>query len=204
MIIVGLSLIALLILYLNKYPNPNKEVKNMTPTTQQFAQAENVLETGKNYTATLKTDKGDIVISLNAIATPKTVNNFVFLAQKGFYDNTIFHRTIKGFMIQGGDPTGTGSGGPGYRFADEPFTGSYSKGTVAMANAGPNTNGSQFFIMHADTPLPANYVIFGQVTKGQEVVDTIATAPVQTSMGGENSKPVTPVKINSVSLSTDN
>ena len=154
----------------------------------------------KEYSAILHTEKGDITISLNAKETPITVNNFVTLSKKGFYDNTIFHRVIKGFMIQGGDPKGDGTGGPGYKFDDEPFTGKYLKGTIAMANAGPNTNGSQFFIIHADYPLPKNYVIFGQVTKGLEVVDEIATAPVQPSITGELSSPVNPVKITSIDI----
>ena len=146
-------------------------------------------------TAVLRTEKGDITISLNADQTPMTVNNFVTLAKKGFYNKTIFHRIIKGFMIQGGDPLGDGTGGPGYKFNDEPFTGEYIRGTVAMANAGPNTNGSQFFIMHADNPLPKNYVIFGKVTSGMETVDAIAESPVQPSSSGEMSTPVIPVKI---------
>lgn len=157
-----------------------------------------VIDAAKKYVATLHTEKGDIEIELAASATPITVNNFVFLAREKFYDGIIFHRTIPGFMIQGGDPTGTGMGGPGYKFEDEPFTGQYKRGTVAMANAGPDTNGSQFFIMHADYALPPNYVIFGQVTKGLEAVDAIATAPTET--GGEGSKPVTPVKITSVDV----
>ena len=165
----------------------------------QFTEAQQVIKTGKTYIATLKTDDGDIVITLDAKDTPKTVNNFVFLAEKHFYDNTIFHRVIKGFMIQGGDPTGTGTGGPGYRFADEPFTGTYTRGTVAMANAGPNTNGSQFFIMHADVNLPHSYVIFGHVTAGMDVVDKIADAPMKP--GGEGSSPVTPVHIQSATIS---
>ena len=152
----------------------------------------------KSYEATLKTRKGDITIALQADNTPITVNNFVFLSRKNFYNNTPFHRTIEGFMIQGGDPTGTGSGGPGYKFNDEPFTGEYSRGTVAMANSGPNTNGSQFFIMHKDTALPKSYVIFGTVTKGIEVVDMIATAPTQP--GGEGSSPVDLVYIQSVTI----
>ena len=159
-----------------------------------------IIDAKKTYTAKMKTSAGEIDISLNAAATPITVNNFVFLAKKNFYDNVIFHRAIKGFMIQGGDPTGTGSGGPGYQFNDEQFTGEYLRGTLAMANAGPNTNGSQFFIMHADYPLPPNYVIFGKVIKGLDVVDKIAEAPVTMSASGENSKPVTPVKILSVEI----
>ncbi len=153
-----------------------------------------------SYIATLHTSEGDIEITLNDDQTPKTVENFVTLSKKSYYDNTIFHRAIKGFMIQGGDPEGTGRGGPGYRFDDEVFVGNYTRGTVAMANAGPNTNGSQFFIMHADYDLPHNYVIFGHVTKGIETVDKIATAPVERSSSGELSKPVSPVKVKSVTI----
>lgn len=158
------------------------------------------IDVNKTYTALMKTSEGDITIELDAKGSPNTVNNFVYLAKNKFYDNTIFHRVIKGFMIQGGDPKGDGTGGPGYQFADEPFTGEYTKGTIAMANAGPNTNGSQFFIMHADYPLPKNYVIFGHVTAGLDVVDKIAEAPVTMSAHGENSQPVTPVKVESVTI----
>lgn len=141
-----------------------------------------------------------MVIALNAKQTPITVNNFVTLARGNFYDNTIFHRVIKGFMIQGGDPKGDGTGGPGYKFNDEPFTGDYTRGTVAMANAGPNTNGSQFFIMQQDNALPKNYVIFGKVVVGLDVVDKIADAPVESNGMGEQSKPVNPVKVLSVQI----
>lgn len=154
----------------------------------------------KKITAVLHTEKGDITLDLNTDQTPKTVANFVTLAKKGFYNKTIFHRVIKGFMIQGGDPKGDGTGGPGYKFDDEPFTGEYTRGTIAMANAGPNTNGSQFFIMHADNPLPKNYVIFGKVTSGLEVVDKIAEAPVEPSFSGEMSTPVAPVKILTIDI----
>lgn len=154
----------------------------------------------KNYKALLKTSAGDIEIELNAQKTPSTVNNFVYLAKNNFYDNVIFHRIIKGFMIQGGDPKGDGTGGPGYRFKDEPFEGEYKRGIVAMANAGPNTNGSQFFIMHKDYPLPKNYVIFGKVANGMETVDKIAEAPVQLSATGEVSKPINSVVIESVKI----
>lgn len=153
------------------------------------------IDTNKKYSVILHTEKGDITIELTAKKTPVTVNNFVTLAKKGFYDNTIFHRVIKGFMIQGGDPKGDGTGGPGYQFDDEPFDGEYTRGTVAMANAGPDTNGSQFFIMHADNPLPKDYIIFGKVTSGMEVVDTIAESPVQSNFSGEASSPITPIKI---------
>jgi len=152
----------------------------------------------KKYTAILTTTVGVITIQLNASATPVTVNNFVVLSRKNFYNNTIFHRVIKGFMIQGGDPKGNGTGGPGYTFDDEPFEGEYMRGTVAMANAGPNTNGSQFFIMHKDTPLPKNYVIFGKATTGMDVVDKIAESP--TKPGGEGSTPVSPTTITTVTI----
>lgn len=158
------------------------------------------IDTKKKYQAVLKTTAGDITIDLAADKTPITANNFIVLARANFYDNVIFHRAIEGFMIQGGDPEGTGSGGPGYRFDDEKFEGEYLRGTVAMANAGPNTNGSQFFIMHKDYPLPKNYVIFGKVSTGIEVVDKIATAETTVAFGGEKSKPVNPVKITSVEI----
>lgn len=179
---------------------PSAQQQSVTPNNKaMFTQApEMEIDPENQYQATLTTTEGDIVVSLDAKATPKTVNNFVFLAKKNFYDGTIFHRTIPGFMIQGGDPDGTGMGGPGYKFPDEPFTGEYTRGTLAMANSGPNTNGSQFFIMHKDTGLPKNYVIFGKVTSGIEVVDKIADAP--TKAGGEGSSPVTPVVIEKVSI----
>lgn len=136
-----------------------------------------VIDLDRSYRAHLDTSHGDIEIELMADRSPLAVNNFVFLARDGYYDGVIFHRVIQGFMIQGGDPTGTGRGGPGYRFRDElEGDGSYSRGTVAMANAGPNTNGSQFFICHTDVGLPHQYTIFGQVTSGMDTVDSIATA----------------------------
>jgi cyclophilin family peptidyl-prolyl cis-trans isomerase len=130
----------------------------------------------KTYTALIHTDKGDIKIQLFADKTPKTVNNFVFLAQQGFYDGTIFHRVIKDFMTQGGDPTGTGRGGPGYDFADEfhPSLRHDKPGILSMANAGPNTNGSQFFITHVPTPwLDRKHSVFGEVKSGMDVVLSI-------------------------------
>lgn len=134
------------------------------------------IDTRKKYTATIKTDKGDIVCSLYASKVPKTVNNFVFLAREGFYDDTIFHRVITDFMAQGGDPTGTGMGGPGYKFNDE-FESSLrhnGPGVLSMANAGPNTNGSQFFITHVPTPwLDNKHAVFGQVVKGLDVLFSI-------------------------------
>lgn len=136
------------------------------------------------HTVTIETNKGTIVFETYDADAPNTVKNFITLANKGFYDKLIFHRVIQGFMIQGGDPTGTGMGGPGYRFADELNPGSasgkagYVRGTVAMANSGPDTNGSQFFIMQQDNPLPYNYTIFGKVISGQDVVDAIAATQV--------------------------
>ena len=133
------------------------------------------VDPAKKYTATIETNQGTMTAELFVEDAPMTVNNFVFLAGEGFYDGTIFHRVIPGFMIQGGDPTGTGTGGPGYKFNNEPVKRPYSKGTLAMANAGRNTNGSQFFIMHKDYPLPPDYTIFGKLTSGEEVLDKIAT-----------------------------
>lgn len=150
----------------------------------------------KSYTATIETTAGTMNAEFFVDDAPNTVNNFVFLARDGYYEDVIFHRVIKGFMIQGGDPTGTGRGGPGYRFNDEPVKRQYLRGTLAMANAGPNTNGSQFFIMHADYPLPPNYTIFGKLTSGEDVLDSIATAPT-----GAQDRPTNPVVINSITIS---
>lgn len=194
-VIVGLFvlIIAAIAFWLSRQPKEESMI-NEPPSAPAME-----IDVHKTYTAGLETSVGTIVIALNAKETPKTVNNFVYLARQGFYNNTIFHRIIAGFMIQGGDPKGDGTGGPGYQFDDEPITGEYTRGTVAMANAGPNTNGSQFFIMHADNPLPKNYVIFGKVQTGLDVVDKIATAQVSSS-GGENSKPVNPVSVQSVTI----
>lgn len=196
------------------FPNPSPPPAEPAPPTRTSPSESNsvttkkmynappqmTIDATKTYTATLQTDAGDIVIALTAKETPITVNNFVFLARDHFYDGTVFHRVIKDFMIQGGDPKGDGTGGTGYSFADEPFTGAYTRGTVAMANAGPNTNGSQFFIMHGEMALPPSYVIFGQVTGGMNAVDAIAGAPVRANLSGENSAPVTPVVIRSVTI----
>ncbi|MBU1110869.1 peptidylprolyl isomerase [Patescibacteria group bacterium] len=158
------------------------------------------IDQNKTYQAILSTTQGDITVRLYADKTPITVNNFVYLARQDFYNNTIFHRVMENFMIQGGCPGGNGTGGPGYKFDDEPFKGEYTRGTIAMANAGPNTNGSQFFIMHKDYSLPTNYVIFGEVLSGIEVVDMIAEAPVKTSVAGEASTPINPVIVESVEI----
>ena len=158
----------------------------------------------KRYTARIATTAGTMTAELYPGDAPQTVNNFVFLARDGFYEGVIFHRVIKGFMIQGGDPTGTGRGGQsawGGRFEDEInrsselYRGPYTKGTVAMANAGPNTNGSQFFIMHTDYPLPPSYTKFGRVIEGQDVVDKIAAT--QTDRGD---RPTTDVVMEKVTI----
>lgn len=146
-----------------------------------------------------ETTKGKITIAFFPEDAPKTVENFLGLVEKGFYNGLIFHRVISGFMIQGGDPSGNGTGGPGYKFDDEIDPNSvlykkgYVRGVVAMANSGPNTNGSQFFIMLKDTPLPPNYTIFGEVVKGQDVVSVIGAVPTNAS-----DKPLEPVVMKSV------
>ena len=157
-----------------------------------------------NRIANIKTNVGTIRFELLEDESPKTAENFRLLAEAGKYDGVIFHRVIKGFMIQGGDPTGTGRGGEsawGGRFNDEInrsselYSGAYTKGTVAMANAGPNTNGSQFFIMHVDYPLPPSYTKFGRVIEGQDVVDAIATTPRD-----RNDRPLSEVKMEKVTI----
>jgi cyclophilin family peptidyl-prolyl cis-trans isomerase len=142
---------------------------------KQYSRAEQVIDPSLKYQATIATDKGDIVLSLDPSRAPKTVNNFAFLARDGFYDGLTFHRVVPDFVIQGGCPEGSGRGGPGYRFEDEPVQGEYTAGAVAMANAGPNTNGSQFFICTVDDrhKLGKQYNLFGQVIKGMDVVEQI-------------------------------
>ncbi|MDP9470600.1 MAG: peptidylprolyl isomerase [Chloroflexota bacterium] len=163
------------------------------------------LEQGKRYTATLATNKGTIQVEFFPEGAPATVNNFVSLAREGYYDGTPFHRIVKGFVIQGGDPTGTGTGGPGFQFADEPVSRDYEKGILAMANAGPNTNGSQFFIVLGDLrgSLPKNYTIFGRVTEGMDVVDAIAATPTRRGRSGENSTPTEDVTLERVTISEE-
>ena len=169
---------------------------NAVTTTNNQSSVKNFM-----HTVTIATNKGTIVFETYDADAPKTVQNFITLANKGFYNGTIFHRVISGFMIQGGDPTGTGTGGPGYKFADElnsatpSYQAGYVRGTVAMANSGPNTNGSQFFIMHKDTALPHNYTIFGKVISGMDVVDAIAATKVDA-----NDKPLSPVTMTSVTV----
>jgi peptidyl-prolyl cis-trans isomerase B (cyclophilin B) len=143
------------------------------------------IDVAKDYAVSIETNRGTIEVTLYPQHAPQTVNNFVFLAKQGFYDGVKFHRVIADFMIQTGDPTGTGRGGPGYKFADE-FKGNplkHERGVISMANAGPATNGSQFFITHVPTPhLNGKHTVFGKVTKGQDIVDTIAQGDVMVSV----------------------
>jgi cyclophilin family peptidyl-prolyl cis-trans isomerase len=177
----------------NNAPAGNNQMSSAVP--------QNDPNYNKLMNATMKTSLGEIKIELYGDKTPITAGNFAKLAEAGFYNGIKFHRVIKGFMIQGGDPLTKdnaqkelwGTGGPGYKFADEKFEGEYTRGTLAMANSGPNTNGSQFFIMHADYPLPSQYVIFGKVAAGMDVVDKIAELPT-----GANDQPLTPPVIESV------
>jgi len=158
------------------------------------------IDPAKHYSATFDTSQGSMTADLFASEAPLTVNNFVFLARQGFYDGVTFHRVINNFMIQTGDPTGTGTGGPGYQFKDEPVSRKYERGTVAMANAGPNTNGSQFFIVQgANVNLPPNYTIFGKLTSGLDTLDKIATTPTGPGRGGPDT-PRTPITINTVTI----
>ena len=160
------------------------------------------IDPAKTYTGTIETNKGSIEFELYPEDAPQTVNNFVCLAEDGYFDDTPFHRIVKGFVIQGGDPTGAGTGGPGYRFNDEPVTRDYERGILAMANAGPNTNGSQFFIVLEDLRgrLPKNYTIFGRVTDGFDAVDAIANTPTVANRGGEQSTPTEQVTLENVTI----
>ena len=149
---------------------------------QQFDAPQQVLDDSLTHDAALETSQGTIQLRLFSQEAPVAANSFAFLAGEGFFDGTIIHRVVPGFVIQMGDPTGTGTGGPGYRFDDELSSArnrGYSRGTLAMANAGPNTNGSQFFICLDDVGLPPNYTVFGEVTSGMEVVDAIAKTPLR-------------------------
>lgn len=155
------------------------------------------------YSAQLATSDGVIGVELLPKVAPNAVNNFVFLSKQGFYKDVPIHRMIPGFMFQSGDPTGTGTGGPGYDLPDDPVPPgmTYTKGTLAMANTGaPNSGGSQFFVMLGDTPLPPSYTIFGKVTSGMDVLDKIAKTPIQDNGQGEISQPVQPIGISNVTV----
>ena len=170
-----------------------------SPVRRQFPKPLPIcIDPAKRYTAVMETSMGSMTIALDAAAAPSTVNNFVVLARYHYYDGVIFHRIIEGFMCQGGDPTGTGRGGPGYRFEDElPKAGRYEIGSLAMANAGPNTNGSQFFLISGPngTRLPPQYSLFGKVVRGLDVV-----AAMQSVKTDRNDRPLTDVTINSVTI----
>jgi cyclophilin family peptidyl-prolyl cis-trans isomerase len=171
-----------------------------SPRLQKFdAPPPMCIDPAKRYTAEIVTSIGSMTVALDAAAAPQTVNNFVFLARYHYYEGVIFHRIIKGFMCQGGDPTGTGSGGPGYRFGDElPAPGRYEIGSLAMANAGPNTNGSQFFIVSGPSGvrLPPQYSLFGKVVKGLDVVTAMEAVDTDRS-----DRPKSDVVIESVTIS---
>lgn len=157
------------------------------------------MKAGDKVKVTLQTSEGNMQAEIDASAGIHAANNFVFLAKEGFYHCIPFHRIIKGFMLQTGDPTGTGTGDPGYSIPDDKVTGTYTRGVLAMANAGPNTGGSQFFIVHApDAGLPPSYAIFGKVTGGLDVIDKIANVPVEASDSGENSAPTKDVWLENV------
>jgi cyclophilin family peptidyl-prolyl cis-trans isomerase len=175
-------------------PNPD----GSSEKRQKFSSAPPmIIDTAKNYSATMVTSKGALEIVLDALAAPTTVNSFVYLARWHYYDGIVFHRVIPGFVLQGGDPTGTGAGGPGYRFDDElPKAGRYELGSLAMANAGPHTNGSQFFVISGPDGmrLPPLYALFGKVVKGLDVVETI------NGIGTSSGKPKEDVVIESVRI----
>jgi cyclophilin family peptidyl-prolyl cis-trans isomerase len=200
-IALGAAIIIIIIGYIWWSSNKKNEVIGGPDGAASVQQA-----TSQNlmHNVTIQTNKGNIIFQTFDKDAPIAVKNFIDLTNKGFYNGVIFHRVIKDFMIQGGDPTGTGRGGPGYVFEDEldPTTESYklgyTRGIVAMANAGPNTNGSQFFIMHADYALPHNYTIFGRVVSGMEVVDAIANSEVD-----ENDRPIDKVVMNRVTVSVN-
>ena len=170
----------------------------MADSKKQFdAEPAMGIDPAKRYTAVMETSKGTLTISLDPIAAPRTVNSFVFLARNGYYDGVVFHRIIPGFVVQGGDPTGTGRGGPGYKFADElPAPGRYEVGSLAMANSGPDTNGSQFFIISGSdgVRLPPSYSLFGKVVSGLETVSALDAA------GSGGGSPKERVHIESVTI----
>lgn len=177
------------------------QVDQPPATDKVFDDTQEDFVKNRMHIVTIETNFGEIQFETFDKDAPKTVNNFITLAGKGFYDGLTFHRIVKGFVIQGGDPDGNGTGGPGYKFEDELDPNSesgklgYKKGIVAMANSGPNTNGSQFFITLADVPLPYQYTIFGKVIKGIDVVDAIGLAPT-----GSNDLPINPVIMKKVTV----
>lgn len=219
--VLGLVLVLIFVFFFSKYKSKNDltipnqvSVGSPKPSIITKATSNEATQTPMNQTpftilskeeiakkkATIKTSDGDIVFEFYSDA-PIAASNFIALANKGFYDGLIFHRVIKGFMIQGGDPKGNGTGGPGYSFKDEldattiSYQKGYVRGVVAMANAGPNTNGSQFFIVHQDYQLPHSYTIFGHAISGLDVIDKIANSQVD-----QSDKPLQPVTIEKVTV----
>ncbi len=195
----GLLVVAGIGIILIKNGNMNM---NTTTTRKTYTQPQQVLQDGVNYTAIIKTSMGDIEIDLLEKETPIAVNNFIFLAKENFFNGVIFHRVVRGFVIQGGDPTGTGMGGPGYSFQDEDNKREYTKYSVGMANSGPNSNGSQFFIVtgtiqegNLQALNSGQYTLFGKVKNGKDIVDAIEKVSVDS-----NDKPTNPVIIQSVEI----
>ncbi len=180
-------------------PHPFPAADGSSPKAQKFPDAPEMgIDPTKRYTATMETSLGQLVIALDPISAPKTVNNFVFLARYHYYDGIVFHRIINGFVCQGGDPEGTGRGGPGYRFEDElPAPGRYEVGSLAMANAGPNTNGSQFFLISGPqgAGLPPQYSLFGKVVKGLDIVEQMQSVATD-----RQDRPLNDVVIHSVTV----
>lgn len=203
----GIALAAGLVLSLGACAGGASSLPTIGPTTAPApttgaagacpASAPAALPAGETRTVVIETAKGVITIKVEADLGPLAAGNFVALAGCGFYEGVVFHRLVPGFVIQGGDPTGTGSGGPGYSFADDPVSVPYARGVVAMANSGANTNGSQFFIVLADAGLPPAYSIFGRVTAGMDVVDAIAAMP---NSGGQANAALEPVAMASVTV----
>jgi cyclophilin family peptidyl-prolyl cis-trans isomerase len=201
LIVIALVAVGICVVFL-KNNTKNKEENSYQNKQENNIKINNSNIKNMSHIITVKTNMGEIRFATYDADAPNTVNNFITLANKGFYDGVIFHRVIAGFMIQGGDPDGTGTGGPGYTFEDElnpqadSYKAGYKKGVVAMANAGPDTNGSQFFIMVADYPLPNNYTIFGKVIFGQDVADAISKVKT-----GPNDRPVSSVIMEKVTVS---
>jgi len=187
-----------------KTQNSNVKTQNQSEKRKTYSEVPKMqIDKTKKYIAKMETTKGEITLELFAGSTPITVNNFVTLSRDNFFNDVKFHRIVKDFMIQTGDPEGTGAGGPGYKFDDEKFEGDYTPGTLAMANSGPNTNGSQFFIMTGDYSggkLPKDYVIFGKVLSGMDVVQKIVETPTEDNGQGEQSKPKEEVKITKIEI----
>ena len=195
LVVVGIAVVVILFIYF----------VGTKPATEEKVELKTIpLPAEVTATAIIDTSKGVIKVGLYGKEAPKTVENFIKLANKGFYSGLKFHRIIKDFMIQTGDPKGDGTGGPGYKFEDEPVIRDYTRGTIAMANSGPNTNGSQFFIIHKDYPLPKNYTIFGSIDASDSAslatLDAIAATPVEANAEGESSKPKEEVLMKKVTI----